>query len=257
MAGRRLDIAGTFNVRDVGGYPANGGAIRSRTLLRGDALHDVDEVGRARLVELGLRTSIDLREEEERRRAPSLLPPEVRVVEIPLFTYAAPDAIATESFDHAAFDTLSEIYAHVVRARGDVIVEIVRALLAPDALPAIVHCTGGKDRTGITIAVILSALGVPDEIVAADYAATSIFLGEEFQAALLARSAVPGIDRDRLARMLTCEPELILDVLDEIRTDHGSVEQYLFDHGFTVAELDHLRRALVNPVRPLTPMEDN
>src|SRR5215471_1429491 len=71
---RRIALAGTLNLRDVGGYPtSDGGSIRWRTLLRSDALSRLDQTGRAALAELGLRTVVVLRTEEEARDAPTAL----------------------------------------------------------------------------------------------------------------------------------------------------------------------------------------
>ena len=72
--GRRLELEGLFNLRDVGGYPAAGGrSVRWRTLLRSDALHQLDAAGSAVLAGLGLRTVLDLRTTMEAEIAPSAL----------------------------------------------------------------------------------------------------------------------------------------------------------------------------------------
>ena len=70
---RHLKLAGTYNFRDIGGYPArNGGTTRWRTLLRSDSPHRLSEADRAALVEYGLRTAIDLRQAEELAEAPNV-----------------------------------------------------------------------------------------------------------------------------------------------------------------------------------------
>jgi Tyrosine phosphatase family len=67
--GRRIDLPGLYNLRDVGGYPAAGGPIPWRTLLRSDALHHLDETGVTILASLGLRTIIDLRTQSRPARS--------------------------------------------------------------------------------------------------------------------------------------------------------------------------------------------
>jgi protein-tyrosine phosphatase len=247
MIARRLPINGTFNVRDVGGYPTQGGgSIKWRTLLRADALHAVDDDGRAQFSTLGLRTAIDLREGDERTSAPSRLSEGVHLVEIPLFTYAAPGELTSMALqDRSSFRSLEEIYEALIATRGPVLVEVIRQLVAPGALPALIHCTAGKDRTGVVIALVLAALQVPDEVIAIDYAATSIFLGEDFRRAYSERSAASGYDGERLAKMLACAPELILKTLQEIRAEYGDIAAYLEHHGLTSAELATLRLALI------------
>src|SRR5260370_11311933 len=71
---RRIALPGTLNLRDLGGYPtSDGGTVRWRTLLRSDALHRLDDTGRAALAGIGLRTVVDLRTDEEAAQAPSAL----------------------------------------------------------------------------------------------------------------------------------------------------------------------------------------
>ena len=105
----------------------------------------------------------------------------------------------------------------------------------------------GKDRTGIVVALTLSALGVPDDVIAADYAATDLFLGAEFRAVATARAAARGIDAAQYARLLTCEPGLILGLLEYVRAQHGSARAYLASHGLASSELDDLRGRLIAP----------
>jgi protein-tyrosine phosphatase len=252
LLARRLPLTGTFNVRDIGGYrSADGRSVKWNTLWRGDALHRVDDQGRQVLVEMGLRMSLDLREPGERTAAPDLMPEGVELVSLPLFSSVAPETLLAEQSgpERRDFTTLDEAYFLLVDRRGPALAQAVRALLDPGALPAIVHCTAGKDRTGIVVALVLAALGVPDEVIAADFAATSLFLNEEFRQSLLAHVATVGVsqglDEERRAAMLACGPELILRAIDRIRYSHGGVEQYLLHHGMTLDELGQLRSLLL------------
>jgi protein-tyrosine phosphatase len=134
----------------------------------------------------------------------------------------------------------------LIQTRGPALVAAIRQLADPANVPAIVHCSAGKDRTGVVIALVLSVLGVPDEIIAADFAATSLFLNEEFRQALLTRSEALQRDSAVVERMLSCEPALILGVLEEIRAEYGDVAVYLTEHGLEPAELHSLRMLLLS-----------
>ena len=163
---RRIALPGTQNLRDLGGYPAaGGGTVRWRTLLRSDALHRLDDAGRAALGGLGLRTVIDLRTDQEVEAAPSALDGTgARTFHIPLFS---DEAISRLPPERAA------IYRYMIDDCGAAIAAAVGRLCAGGALPGLIHCTAGKDRTGLVAALVLDVIGVPDELIAADYAMSS------------------------------------------------------------------------------------
>lgn len=244
MLSRRLHVNGTLNLRDIGGYSTlNGHATVWRKILRGDALHQIDDKGREVLASYELKTSLDLRENDERTVAPDRLGDDVRLVSIPLFAYAVqPDIVPHYRREST---TLDDVYQYVVAERGAELAAAFRELARPGGLPAIVHCTAGKDRTGIVIGLLLSLLGVPDEVIAADFVATSLFLTEEFYATLTQYAVDAGQDPTEFAAMLDCSPELILNVLDQVRTSHGDIENYLLYHGLTSEEIEQLRSHLL------------
>jgi protein-tyrosine phosphatase len=142
---------------------------------------------------------------------------------------------------------LAYIYDLILDTRGDRLTAAVLALAEPGALPAIVHCSAGKDRTGLTIMMVLDLLGVPDEVIAADYSLTAELLGEEALAALrrLTAATTPGGPATLPPDLLACPPELILAALARVRANHGSARGYLRAHGATDEALDALTEALL------------
>jgi protein-tyrosine phosphatase len=235
--GRRLELDGVFNLRDVGGYPAAGGrAVRWRTLLRSDALHRLEPAGSAVLGGLGLRTLLDLRTLAEAEIAPSALD-----------GLSAREAhISLLSGDLSALPLeLEAIYRYVIDECGDTIAEAVQVLAAADAFPALVHCSAGKDRTGIVVALILAVLGVPDEVIAADYGLSAVYLDSERTPAIGQLQASTGLGDSLTRPLLSSPPALMLEVLARVRAAGGSVDGYLLDHGVDPADLDQLRAALL------------
>ncbi|HCM51314.1 MAG TPA: protein-tyrosine-phosphatase, partial [Microbacterium sp.] len=166
---RRHAVAGLYNLRDTGGYRAAGGTSRWGKLLRSDALHRIDATGRDRLAEIGVAHIIDLRGGDERATAPSAVDGlEVTVHHLPVFDDADPAAQATT---HVG---LVPVYDHIVDERGAQLVDAIRVIIAADDDDAVlVHCTAGKDRTGLVVAFALAAAGVDRDDVVADYAATA------------------------------------------------------------------------------------
>jgi protein-tyrosine phosphatase len=114
--------------------------------------------------------------------------------------------------------------------------------------PAIVHCTAGKDRTGMVIALVLSALGVEEDLIVQDFAVTGQLLDGAFKEEILARTSERGVPLSEIEPMLSSDPQLIRSFLDRIREVHGDVESFLVAHGMTPDELQALRsKLLVDP----------
>ena len=239
-ANRRLPLNGTFNVRDVGGYPtANGGTIKARVLLRGDALHRLDDQARAQLAALPVRTVLDLREEFEVRLSPDALDGTgCAVLRVPVFR------VSGDSFGVAPED-LETVYDSMVDRHGAALAEAIAALAAPGALPALVHCSAGKDRTGMVTAIVLELAGVADEVIAEDYHLTASFLALEFTHAVEQLKASTGLGQRLDANALACPPDLILRALRRMREAHGSVEGFLLAHGVAPEAIAVLREAMV------------
>ena len=233
--GRRIELPGLYNLRDLGGYPTAGGSVPWRTLLRSDALHMLGAGGLAALAALHLRTIVDLRTHAEAETAPS-----------PLDQLTARSThVSLLGGDLQALPLeLDAIYAHVIADCGTAIAAAIAPLCNPAAFPALVHCSAGKDRTGIVIAMILAVLGVPDDVIAADYALSGGYLDPSRTAAIGQLQAGTGLGDQLTGELLSSPPRLILDALAAARAAHGSVDGYLLAHGLTGADLTALRSAL-------------
>jgi protein-tyrosine phosphatase len=230
---RHLRIPGTRNLRDVGGYPAGPGRrTRWRTLYRTDALDRLPPQSQARLIDLGLRHVIDLRWPHELAGAPSVFArsSRVRYTSIPLWDDPPPEGDPPTVYSRA-FDT-----------RAGVLATIVRTLLDADGLPAVIGCAAGVDRTGVSIALLLSAVGVPIDVAAADYG-----LSVETYAA--SEDAVEFMDEWRSGPVnLNCLPAYMLHALEHLERRHGGARALLRHEGLTDAELDRLTALLTEPV---------
>jgi protein-tyrosine phosphatase len=242
--GERLPLAGTFNVRDAGGYLTAGGKLRSGLLLRGDAPGTLDADSLAVLGALGLRTVIDLRAPGEREMRPTRLEAltGVRIVEVPLLDPSdgdLPEELLTEG--------LPGLYRWLVLNRGHRLAEVIRVLAAADALPALVHCSAGKDRTGVVVALVHAVLGVAEDDLAADFGRSAELLGADFVAAAQAQAAALGLDATVRPELLASDPAWIRDVMELVRAGHGEADAYLTAHGLTDTELRGLRSALLDP----------
>ena len=234
LAERHLRLPGTRNLRDVGGYPAGDGReTRWRTLLRTDALDQLPVASQETLHELGIRQVIDVRWAHEVEGRPSVFldSNEVRYRNLPIMP------------DQAVPDGIAATYRHMFDTRSTALAGIARALLDPGGLPAVIGCAAGVDRTGVTVALLLSAVGVPADVVAGDYALSV----ESF--------ATDGADSGLAdwrggAVILDCQPEYMLEALDHLERVHGGAPALLARHDFGQGDLERLRDLLTVPSEP-------
>jgi len=230
--GRQIQLHGLFNLRDLGGYPtASGSAVAWGRLFRSDALSKLDRADVELMAGLGLRTIVDLRTHVEAEAAPTVSGLPAQITHLSLLI----GDLQTLPIELAA------IYHYIIDECGAMIGQAVKLLCGQDALPALIHCSAGKDRTGIVSALVLAFLGVPDELIAADYALSAINLDPESTPAIGQLQAATGLGERLTASLLASPPHLIVDALNRARLKYGSVEDYLLANGVSQAELATLR----------------
>ncbi|MFE5641580.1 tyrosine-protein phosphatase [Rhodococcus sp. NPDC056516] len=240
-ANRRLDLNGTYNFRDVGGYATRDGlTTKWNKLFRSDALHRLNQVDREVLRGRGLAFVIDLREQEELDTAPNAL--EGLTLEqhhLPIFE----GEINTRetSLDLAA------IYTKVIDQCGTRLTRAVRTIAESDDRAVLVHCTAGKDRTGLVIALALAAVGVDNRDIVADYSLSEVMLAGEWVSAMAVKMREYGIGGADVAQLVGASPAALMRAsLQSIDDSYGGASEYLLAHGLSSAELDRLHLALVN-----------
>ncbi|WP_025157300.1 tyrosine-protein phosphatase [Leifsonia aquatica] len=240
---QRIPVHGTYNFRDVGGYAVEGGVTRSGKLFRADALADLGDEGKAALRELGARIVIDLRDDfEVESRPDDLSGLDVTVLRLPVFEGSGASQATVGA-------TLVDLYEKIILQHRDVVIRALREIADTGTEPVIVHCTAGKDRTGVVIALALLAAGVDRETVLDDYAATQANLAGEWLDRMLALVRGYGVEMTpNLQVIMGGSPrEALAAGLDLIERDFGSVRAYLLDAGLDELELAKLRSVLVQP----------
>ncbi|PXW32723.1 UNVERIFIED_CONTAM: protein tyrosine/serine phosphatase [Williamsia faeni] len=230
------------NLRDLGGLPLiGGGTTHPGVLYRGDALHPGD-VEPDDVRPWPPAVVIDLRTPEESRRVGYAWPTGPIVHNHPLHDAAAP----TEDIP----DTLTGVYQKIVNTTPHRIAATV-ALTAAAEGPVFVHCTMGKDRTGLVIAALLLSVGVEPEAVVADYLATEPnmpTLRDKLRSADVARSTPSG--RPFNKALLDVTEEGIRFVVNILETWPGGPSGWMRDHGADQSDLDRFRLRFTAPVVP-------
>jgi protein-tyrosine phosphatase len=237
---RHLAWEGCANVRDLGGHPTTGGGTtRFGAIVRADTVHRLTGAGWRDLVGHGVTRIVDLRFDEEREADPPAELP-VEVVHVNLFEGADENYGAYLDALAAAAPTPAErtkaIYLDFLERFASRFPPVFRAIADAPEGAVLVHCHGGKDRTGLVVALLLSLAGVPRDEVVADYAVSERNLAEH--QAVWEAEAESDEERERRAQIGRCPPEAMRGVLDELDRRYGSIREYLLAAGSTDDELD-------------------
>lgn len=242
---RELAWEGLLNVRDLGGHSTeDGGETKYGRIVRADSIRRLTEAGWQALLDYGVRTIIDLRTDEERQAdPPAELPLEIE--HISLFDEDPLVFMKVESVVDQAPDVATgtrDVYLVFLESFKH---NVARALLGVADAPeggVVVHCMGGKDRTGLITAFLLHIAGVPTEELATDYALSEERLRprhEEWFAA-----AETEAELERLKRIAQTPAESIVGVFEELERRYGSVEAYLRSGGLDDDDIARLRARL-------------
>jgi protein-tyrosine phosphatase len=225
---RDLIWDGLLNVRDLGGHPTeDGGETRFGEIVRADTVRRLSDEGWRALLDYGIRTIVDLRTDQELEADPPAELP-VTVVHVPFLTddqdvFAEVEEAASKATDYVT--ATRDVYLiFLERFRENVAAAVTAVADAPEG-GVVVHCMGGKDRTGLTTAFLLRMAGVPIEEIAADYALSEERLRPRHDKWLA--EAETEAERERLRRIAATPAKSMVGVLEEIERRYGSVEAYL------------------------------
>lgn len=259
-----MSIEGLHNFRDTGGTPlAAGGETRSGVLFRSDALNALTPAGVDALADTPIGVIVDLRTPDERAAAPDILPQTrpIRVIELSILEGAM--AQMAQQFSSAAgpltgeqlaavaaqIPALDELYLGMLQHGADAFAEVARLVAsstdeAPSAV--LVHCTAGKDRTGVATALLLDAAGADRGAIIADYASSQKNLAGAWADGMLQMIASFGLPlTPEITTVVTGTPaEAISSALDWVDAAHGGSAAYLQSGGLTDDELAALRARL-------------
>jgi protein-tyrosine phosphatase len=238
---RHLPLEGAYNVRDIGGYgTVDGRTTRWGILFRADGLHRLPPDAQARLHAQGVKTVVDLRRSDELEAAPNVFAKSSQVTYHHMSLLIDKPPVVVENLR-----SLIDIYRIILDERQDQVRTVLSTFAAPEGLPGVVHCTAGKDRTGVIVALILGLCGVPHDTIVADYALTSTYLGEAFMEEARQRAVKRGFIWEQYQPMVTCPPENMEATLHHLDTTYGGFEAYADHIGFAEEQIRRLREALL------------
>ncbi|MFJ8018745.1 tyrosine-protein phosphatase [Streptomyces sp. NPDC096311] len=235
-----LDVPNVRNFRDAAISP-----LRTGKLYRSGSLNRLTEEGAERINQLGIRTIFDLRGNAEtavwplgshgagvERVSLPALPDRTGLVELGFTDFSGFDGKAWP-VDPARLYPFMAVYA------GPAIGQLVHRLIRPGALPAIIQCAVGKDRTGLAVAVIQSLLGAPWPDIVDHFVQSNTEL-------MLTAGPTPFTDESGVTRYSHPVTEgLLRSAMEAIDHTHGSLTSYIEAHGVTSEDMAALRSLLV------------
>lgn len=201
-----LEWEGCLNGRDVGGLPSSDGRrIRSGALLRSDSHSRLTADGIAAVRAVGISRILDLRWTRETEQEPSPFADDPVYSNVPLIAELAEQGT-----------TMPDAYRSMLDNNQRQITDVLTRIVDAPPGPLAVHCSAGRDRTGVLVALALSVAGVPPTSIAADYALTD-----------------------------GCSGDTILRTLTHLDNQHGGVHAYLLAGGASHAQLRQVRNRLL------------
>ncbi|MEK0306976.1 tyrosine-protein phosphatase [Bifidobacterium favimelis] len=253
MTEDKTAIDGLYNFRDLGGMPTSGGRIRRGLLFRSEALAGLTEKGKRQMEASPVRLVLDLRAGQEVKAMPDPDLAGIDNVNIPMLDGSMPlDADDEQRRERSSLDAaglLRQAYLSLIANNGPDYVQVLHrtAAMAAQGAGTLIHCSAGKDRTGTSIAFLLDLVGADRGAVIADYASSQANLSGAWERSMLDQISRAGVQMPaRLRPMIVLTPpELITQILDRLDESYGSVAGYLLEMGADQADIDTLRRVLV------------
>ncbi len=249
-AQRHFPYEGVFNFRDAGGYrAADGRQVRRRRLFRSDAVHRMTEADAARArKELGVVNVLDLRRDDEVQRdgvglGPLLQSPtrHHRFSILPMLDRPGGVTAALDE-EHGRGPSGGRYMAYLDMGARE-FAGAVELLANEASYPALIHCTAGKDRTGVLVALLLNVLGVDDDTIVGDYELSNRSTQMLVEAGRIPNDASP----EDLQRYYGAPPEAMTTFLQRLGEQFGSAQGYLTSRGVSDDALDRIRAALLEP----------
>jgi protein-tyrosine phosphatase len=238
---RQLVLEGCLNVRDIGGYPTLDGKVtRWKVILRADNLDKLPPASQQQLVDYGVRTVIDLRDHWETEQFPNVFENSATM------SYVKRPLLGTQSIyqktEHVA--SLSSKYNIILDDCQNQINAIIEAIADSNPGCTIIHCSAGKDRTGLITALLLSLANVDGETIAEDYSLSEVLLIERIQE--WRRQALEaGRDMNLVERDIGSKRETMLETLEYLHKRWSNIDTYLEQCGISATRINQIRTKLL------------
>jgi protein-tyrosine phosphatase len=229
---RRVPLEGAFNFRDLGGYAAMGGrSTQYGVFFRSGCLNDLTASDKKKIKELGVKTVIDLRGEQEQSARPGAFAGDgdIKIINIDLLSQLDPESVYKHTADDPNF--IPDLYITMVDSCGEKIGQFIKTAAENAENGAVLyHCSAGKDRTGMMSMFLLGLAGVEKLDIVADYQVSETYIEHVFPGAKDA---------------LSSSPRHIFRAMEYIIDNHGGILNYLRTNGVSDSDIDAIRASFL------------
>lgn len=225
-----------INFRDIGGFKSSDGrVVKEGLFFRSANLVNLSKNDLQMLKDLNIKTIFDFRDESEILSSPSDIVENINYIRIPAMPQLKSNIAQLGSikemmenmFDkNNAFELLKEAYYNLP-VNNPAYKELVKLMQNDSNLPILMHCTAGKDRTGVGSAIILMILGVNRSSIVEDYLKSNQSAKDSINEILSVQPELKNVPKDKLKYIFGVNETYINEVFKRIDTDFDSTEDYL------------------------------
>lgn len=244
---REIILEGAYNMRDLGHLETSDGyQLKPGKLFRADALHNLTDTDLELIGRLGIESVIDLRSDNEiEKTGPARMTEQgARYLHMPVM-----GGDPAKAYSSIRPDSLGKVYTLLAERSADKFVGVIEALSTRGNQPAVFHCAAGKDRTGITAALLYSMLNVEREAIIADYVITDGNMMRMREQLLADRPELAEAHAAEAAKypsdFLRAEDSTIRTFLGELDEQFGSPVEWLLKSGLQESSIENLRQEML------------
>lgn len=226
LSDNHLPMTGGYNYRDLGGTKTTDGRyVKWGKIFRSDDLTKLTNIDLNYLSSIPITSIVDFRSEEEIEKAPDKLPSSVNKDKDYQYSISPGNLMVAKNLMDMPSEELNQAMMdmNVLLVTDSVCIDQYKKFFTllqnSDEVPLMYHCSAGKDRTGMATALILYSLGVDEKIILDDYLLSNVYLGDKY---------APYIsEKPNLKPLFEVKPEFLMAGIEQIKKDHGTVENYL------------------------------
>ena len=233
----RLPLKGSYNTRDLGRYPTyDGNVTRFNQFLRSDEVGYLDKEYIEFLKKYGVKTVIDLRTENELEQIPNPFEDEplIQFHHISLLSQSMIQEM-TENFNTVSMDVN---YVNTLEKEKRSIAKVLKVIHDSEEGCVLLHCSAGKDRTGLIAMLLLGIAGVDYQDIITNY--------EPSFANISHNPRVKKMNMRDVPPMMLSNYTFMQKTLKHIDYKYGSIKDYVKSLGFIHSEINQIRNRLIH-----------